>query len=187
MSSDLSDDIKEVRVAKTKFEGNDACALALLQRKVLKSEVDWECWIFMQLHAAWKTYPVTPETVCHKDKCEVPRQMSKILQMMDNLKANRAITFDIKEYNCSHVGLPFKGPAFHVQSHPVDLCICSNYGKHYVGMSDCRNILTLNRTSVSHSCNIKFSNQTTRSCICPFSHIAPQELSGPGEEWHITI
>lgn len=38
MSSDLGDGNKEVRAAKAKCDGNYACALALLQRGVLKSE-----------------------------------------------------------------------------------------------------------------------------------------------------
>lgn len=72
MSSDLGDDIKEVRAANVTCEGNDACALTFLQREVLKSEVDGECWICIQLHAAWTTYQITPETVCfEKNKCEV--------------------------------------------------------------------------------------------------------------------
>lgn len=90
---------------------------------------------------------------------------------MDNLKANRAVTFAIKDYNCSYVGLPFKGPVFHVQSHLVNLCICSNEGKHYVGMSDCRNTITLTQTAVNYNCTIKYSNQTTGSFMCPFSHL----------------
>ncbi len=71
-SSDLGDTIKEVRAAKAICEGNDACALTFLPRAVLKSEVDGECWICMQFHSAWTTYPITPEMVCfEKNKCDV--------------------------------------------------------------------------------------------------------------------
>lgn len=141
MNSDLSDAIKEVRAAKARCEGNYACALALLQRGTLKNEIDGECWICMQLHSAWKTYPITSEIVyLEKNKCDMPRQMSIIVQMTDNLRANKTVTSSLKDYNCSYTGLPFEGPALHVQSHHADLCICSNKGKHYVGTSDCKRI-----------------------------------------------
>ncbi len=77
------------------------------------------------------------------------------------------------------IGLPFKGPVFHVQSHPVDLCICSNEGKPDVGMTDCRNTITLNRTAVNYNCTIKYCNQTAGSFMCPFSHLD----SAPGMIW----
>lgn len=128
----------------------------------------------MQLHSAWKTHPITSEMVClEKNKCDVPQQMSKTLQMTINQRSDRAVMFSLKDYNCSYIGPPFKGPAFHVQSHLADLCICSNQGKHYVRMSDCKNAITLNQTPVNdnHNCTIKYENQTVENFRCPFSYL----------------
>lgn len=182
MSSDLSDNVKEVRTAKAKCEGNYACALALLQRGTLKEEIEGECWICMQLHSAWKTHPVTSNMVCpERDRCDIPPQMSKILQMTNNLRANKALLFSLQDYNCSYDRLPFKGPVFHVQSHFADLCICSNKGKHYVGMSTCKNVITLIQNTVdeNYNCTIKYENQTVENFHCPFSYLD----SAPGISW----
>ncbi|XP_026142039.1 uncharacterized protein LOC113117523 [Carassius auratus] len=181
MSSDLSNNVKEVRTAKARCEGNYACALALLQRGVLKEEIDGECWICMQLHSAWKTHPVTSDLVClERNRCDVPSQMSIILQMTNNLRTNRALLFSLREYNCSYKGLPFNGPAFHVQAHIADLCICSNQGKHYVGMSDCKNTITLIQNAGNQpNCTIKYDNQTVENFHCPFSYLD----SSPGMIW----
>lgn len=103
-----------------------------------------------------------------------------IVQMTDNLRANRAVTSSLKDYNCSDTGLLFEGPAFHVQSHLADLCICSNKGKHYVEMSDCKNNITINQTDVNNNnCTVKYNNQTTESFECPFSYLD----SSPGMIW----
>ncbi len=75
MSSDLGDGNKEVRAAKAKCDGNYACALAQLQRGVLKSETEGKCWICMQLHSVWKTQKITSEMVClEENKSDMPKQ-----------------------------------------------------------------------------------------------------------------
>ncbi|KAL0149202.1 hypothetical protein M9458_055436 [Cirrhinus mrigala] len=170
-----------VRAAKAKCEGNYACALALLQRSVLRNEVEGEYWICMQLQSVWKTQQITSEMLYpEKNKCDMPRQMTVIMQMADNIRANRALRFALKDYNCSYPGLPFKGPAFQVQSHLTDLCICATKGKHYVGMSDCRTTITVNKTVQSKSnCTVRYQNGTTEDFGCPFSHLD----SAPGMIW----
>lgn len=56
----------------------------------------------MQLHSVWKTQKITSEMVClEENKCDMPKQMSMIVQMTDNLRANRAVTSSLKDYNCS--------------------------------------------------------------------------------------
>ncbi|XP_059424912.1 uncharacterized protein LOC132159439 [Carassius carassius] len=134
----------------------------------------------MQLHSALKTHPVTSDMVClERNRCDIPPQMSKILQMTNNLRTNRAL-FSLQDYNCSYKRLPFKGPAFHVQSNLADLCICSTKGKHYVGMSDCKYVITLIQNAGDHpNCTIKYDNQSVENFHCPFSYLD----SSPGIIW----
>lgn len=71
MGSDLSQDTKEVRVAKAKCVGNYACALALLQKGVyrrLKEIVG--C---VQLNSKLKTQKMTTDmTLNKKGICDIP-------------------------------------------------------------------------------------------------------------------
>ncbi|MGL4599926.1 MAG: hypothetical protein ACRCVE_00145 [Plesiomonas sp.] len=177
MSSDLGDNIKEVRAAKAKCGGNHACALALLQRYVLREEVRGDCWVCMQMHSAWRTQPLTTEMLTHG--CEMPKQMSLIIRMSDNLKANRPFDYNLTEYNCYHPGMPFRGPMFSVQSHLADLCICSVEGTHYVGMSDCKNTITIGPAGASTNCTLQYENLTIEYFQCPFTHLD----SAPGMMW----
>lgn len=177
MGSDLSDNIKEVRTAKAKCNGNYACALALLQRDVVKDELDGDCWVCMQLHTAWRTQPLTSEMITNE--CVMPEQMSIIVRMSDNLKANQPIMFNLTNHYCSNPGLPFRGPTFHVQSHLAELCICSTSGTHFVGMSDCKNTVTINSTKRTGNCTLHTPGKGVKKFNCPFSHLD----SAPGMMW----
>ncbi|KAA0713131.1 Env protein HERV-H/p62 [Triplophysa tibetana] len=181
MGSNLDQDTKKVRVAKAKCDGNYACALALLQRGILADEVRGDCWVCLQLHSMWRTQELTADMILNDNgNCEMPKQMSLIVQMSLNFREGRPPTAIMRGYNCSYTGKPFQGPAFYVYAHPAELCVCSKSGRHIVGMSDCRNVITLSQSnSGRYNCTIQYPNKTIEGFECPFSHLD----SAPGMVW----
>ncbi|XP_056599721.1 endogenous retrovirus group 3 member 1 Env polyprotein-like isoform X2 [Triplophysa dalaica] len=121
----------------------------------------------------WRTLDLTADMLVNdKGDCNMPKQMSLVVQKTLNIREGRPPTSVMRDYNNSCTGEPFQGPAFYLNARPAELCVCSKSGRHIVGMSNCRNEITLSQSNNGHhNCTIQYLNKTTEGFECPFSHL----------------